>query len=57
MTVRVGGGQCYRGGEKAVLVMWLTWGRIERVGSKVTPRLRIWVEEVTMEPSILSAKS
>ena len=43
--------------KKAVLVMWLTWGRNERVGSKVTPRLRIWVEGVTMEPSILSAKS
>ena len=30
--------------KKAVLVIWLTWGRNERVGSRMTPRLRIWVD-------------
>ena len=43
--------------KKAVLVMLLTWSRNERVESKVTPRLWIWVEGVTMDPSILSVKS
>ena len=38
--------------EKADLVMWLTWGRNERVGSKVTARLWIWVEGVTMAINI-----
>jgi len=36
--------------------MWLPWGRKERVGSRMIPRLRTWVEGVTMEPSMLREK-
>ena len=43
--------------KKAVLVTWLTWGRNERVGSRMTPRLRTRVEGVTMEPSMFREKS
>ena len=39
-----------------VSVMWLAWARKERVGSRMIPRLRTWVEGVTMEPSMLRAK-
>ena len=30
--------------KQAVWVIWLTWGRNERVESRMTPRLRIWLE-------------
>ena len=43
--------------KKAVLVICLTWGRNDRVGSKMTPRLRIRSEGVTVEPSMLREKS
>ena len=36
--------------------MWLAWGRNERVGSRMIPRLRTWVEGVMMEPSMLREK-
>ena len=42
----------FRRWKKAVLVMWLTWDWKERVGSRMTPRLRTLVEGVTVEPSI-----
>ena len=32
------------------------WGRNERVESKVTPRLRMWGDGMTVEPSILRVK-
>ena len=37
--------------------MWLTCGMNERVGSKMTPRLRMRVEVVTWVPSMLREKS
>jgi len=37
-------------------VMWLAWGRKERVESRMIPRLLTWVEGVTMEPSMLREK-
>ena len=40
--------------KKADLVTWLAWGRNERVGSKMMPRLRTWLEGVTVKPSMLS---
>ena len=53
--MKVGGRQGYGGGRRQ---FWLTsWGRNESIGSKMTPRLQIWVEGVTMEPSMLSVKS
>ena len=44
-------------GKKAVYVIWFIWGRNERVGSRMIPRLRTRVEGVTVEPSILREKS
>ena len=46
----------FRRWKKIVLVIWLTWGRKERVGSRITPRLRILVEGVMVEPSMLRVK-
>ena len=43
--------------KKAVFVMWLTWGRNEREGSNMTPRLRICFEVVTRVPSMFREKS
>lgn len=34
----------------------MTCGRNERVGSMMMPRLRTWVEGVTMEPSMVREK-
>ena len=42
--------------EKVFLVVWLTWGRKGRVGSRITPRLRLVVEGVMVEPSMLREK-
>ena len=42
--------------KKAVLVTWLAWGKKERVGFKMIPRLRTWVEGVMVEPSMLREK-
>ena len=43
--------------KNAVLVILFTWGRNDRVGSKMIPRLRMWVEVLTGEPSMVSEKS
>lgn len=37
-------------------MMWLTCDWKERVGSKMTPRLRTWEEGITLVPSILREK-
>lgn len=42
--------------KNAVLVIWLTWGTNERVGSRMTPRLRTCLEGVSVQPSMLSEK-
>lgn len=34
----------------------MAWGKKERVGLRMIPRLRIWVEGVMMEPSMLREK-
>ena len=47
----------FRRWKKAVLVIWLTWDWKERVGSRMTPRLRTLAEGVMMEPSMIREKS
>ena len=34
----------------------MAWGKKERVGLRMIPRLRTWVEGVMMEPSMLREK-
>ena len=43
--------------KNAVLVILFTWGRNDRVGSKMIPRLRMWLEVLTRDPSMVSEKS
>ena len=42
--------------KKAVLVMCFTWDWKERVGSRMTPRLRILAEGVIVESSMFREK-
>ena len=49
-----GGGHCY--GDERRLFWWFKWDWKERVGSKMTPRLRILAEGVIMALSIFREK-